>query len=192
MRYSTTNLRDAIMVVLKTQELAGIDLISDGELSRFNVNHPESNGMIDYFVCPMEGIKTELTQTEIEAFRNQPGMGFRKQPAGVVHGKVDEGTLRLIKDYAFAERLTTKPLKLTVTSPYMLSKTLLDNHYGDIQALAMDIAGALRKQVHKIDAPVVQVDEANLPGSPADARLAARVINHVLGGARERKGKDKR
>ena len=37
---STTNLRDAIMVVLKTQELAGIDLISDGELSRFNVNHP--------------------------------------------------------------------------------------------------------------------------------------------------------
>ena len=185
---STSNLRDAIMVVLKTQELAGIDLISDGELSRFNVNHPESNGMIDYFIGPMEGVNTELTQTEIEAFRNQPGMGFRKQPAGVVHGKVDEGTLHLITDYAFAKQLTTKPLKLTVTSPYMLSKTLLDNHYGDIKALAMDIAETLRKQVHKINAPVVQVDEANLPGSPADAPWAAQVINHVLGGARERKG----
>ena len=45
---SAPNLRDAMMAVLKTQELAGIDVISDGELSRFDVNHPETNGMIDY------------------------------------------------------------------------------------------------------------------------------------------------
>jgi methionine synthase II (cobalamin-independent) len=43
-------LRDAVMVVLKTQELAGLDLIADGELSRFDTGHPETNGMIDYFV----------------------------------------------------------------------------------------------------------------------------------------------
>ena len=36
------NLRDALLVVLKTQELAGVDVISDGELSRFNVHHPET------------------------------------------------------------------------------------------------------------------------------------------------------
>jgi 5-methyltetrahydropteroyltriglutamate--homocysteine methyltransferase len=41
---STPNLRDAIMVVTKTQELAGLDVISDGELSRFDVNHPETAG----------------------------------------------------------------------------------------------------------------------------------------------------
>ena len=55
-------LRDAIMVVLKTQELAGIDLISDGELSRFDVSHPETNGMIDYFIRPMGGNSTALTR----------------------------------------------------------------------------------------------------------------------------------
>ena len=33
---STVHLRDAVMVVLKTQELAGLDLIADGELSRFD------------------------------------------------------------------------------------------------------------------------------------------------------------
>ena len=43
---STFNLRDAVLVAMKTQELAGIDVISDGELSRFDVNHPETNGMI--------------------------------------------------------------------------------------------------------------------------------------------------
>ena len=53
---STPALRDAILVVLKTQELAGIDLVSDGELSRFDINHPETNGMIDYFIRPMGGI----------------------------------------------------------------------------------------------------------------------------------------
>ena len=53
---SAPALRDAILVVLKTQELAGIDLVSDGELSRFDVSHPETNGMIDYFIRPMGGI----------------------------------------------------------------------------------------------------------------------------------------
>ena len=41
---------DATRVVLHTQEQAGIDLICDGELYRFDVNHPETNGMIEYFV----------------------------------------------------------------------------------------------------------------------------------------------
>ena len=34
-------LTDAIMVVLKTQELAGIDVISDGELSGYAINPPK-------------------------------------------------------------------------------------------------------------------------------------------------------
>ena len=33
-------LRDATAVVFHTQELAGIDLVADGELYRFDVNHP--------------------------------------------------------------------------------------------------------------------------------------------------------
>src|SRR5712671_8182403 len=37
-------LRDAVMAVLKTQELAGIDLVTDGELMRFDPSHPETNG----------------------------------------------------------------------------------------------------------------------------------------------------
>ena len=49
------SLRDAMMVVLKTQELAGIDVVADGELYRWDINHPETNGMIDYFVRPAPG-----------------------------------------------------------------------------------------------------------------------------------------
>src|SRR5688500_19986242 len=60
-------LRDAILVVLKTQELAGIDLVCDGELSRFDVNHPETNGMIEYFVKPMAGMRTAATFDELRS-----------------------------------------------------------------------------------------------------------------------------
>jgi methionine synthase II (cobalamin-independent) len=45
-------LRDAIMAVLKTQELAGLDLVSDGELGRFDPSNPETNGMIVEAVGP--------------------------------------------------------------------------------------------------------------------------------------------
>ena len=70
--------------MLKTQELAGIDVLTDGELSRFDVNHPETNGMIEYYVRPLEGFDTKLTRSEMEKFRRQTGMEFRSQRAGVV------------------------------------------------------------------------------------------------------------
>lgn len=184
---STPNLRDALLVVLKTQELAGIDVISDGELSRFDVNHPETNGMIDYFARPLDGFDTRLSRAEIEMFRRQPGMAFRAQRAGVVRGKLGEGTLNLPAAYDMVKGLTTKPLKFTVTSPYMLAKTLLDLHYRDLHALTMDLAAILRRQVEAIDAAIMQVDEANLPGTPQDGPLAAEAINYVLGGVRGEK-----
>jgi 5-methyltetrahydropteroyltriglutamate--homocysteine methyltransferase len=184
---SSVHLRDAILVVLKTQELAGIDVIADGELSRFDVNHPETNGMIDYFVRPLAGIDTALSREEREEFQTTAHLGFRGQPAGVVHGPLGEGALNLPDAYASVKGLTARPLKFTVTSPYMLARTLLDKHYGDRQALTFALAEVLRRQIEKIDAAVVQVDEANLPGSPADGPWVARAINQVLGGVRGEK-----
>jgi 5-methyltetrahydropteroyltriglutamate--homocysteine methyltransferase len=175
-----TNLRDAVMVVMKSQELAGIDVISDGELSRFNVNHPETNGMIDYFVRPMAGIDVGLGREELRVFQQQAGMTFRSQPAGVVHAEIGEGLLDLPASYEMVKPLASKPLKFTVTSPYMLAKTLLDRQYADLESLVMALADVLSKQVADIDAAVIQVDEANLPGSPQDGLIAAAGINRVL------------
>ena len=92
---STQALIDATRVVLHTQEAAGIDLVCDGELYRFDVNHPETNGMIEYFVRPMAGMRTEIDFVELQAFRGQAGMGFRRQPPAVVDGPIEAGTLDL-------------------------------------------------------------------------------------------------
>src|SRR3954462_12056558 len=89
---SQQSLIDAPRVVFKTQETAGIDVVADGELYRFDINHPDTNGMIEYFIRPMAGIRSAVTRGDIEAFARLEGMGFRAEPAGVVEGPVDEGT----------------------------------------------------------------------------------------------------
>jgi len=185
---SGPNLRDAILTVLKTQELAGIDVVADGELSRFNISHPETNGMIDYFIGPMSGIDTTLTLKELDIFRAQDRTTFRAQPAGVVRDKVGEGILNLPADWESVKNLGARPMKFTVTSPYMLAKTLLDQKYNDIPALTMDIAAVLKQQVAAIDAPIVQVDEAHLTGHPEDESWAHEPINEVLKGVSGEKG----
>lgn len=143
--------------------------------------------MIEYFLRPMEGISSTLSRTELAEFQAQPGMQFRTQPAGVVYGKIGEGSLNLPAAWDAVRLLTRSPLKFTLTSPYMLAKTLLDRHYHDLRALALDIAEVQRRQVADVDAAVIQIDEANLTGHPADAVWAHEPINHVLGAARGEK-----
>lgn len=182
------SLIDAIMVVLKTQELAGIDVVADGELSRFDVNHPETNGMIDYFIGKMTGVRTRLSRAEMTEFRQKQGMKFRAAPAGIVEGAVGEGLLDLPSDFALARPLAAKPLKFTLTGPHMLTKTLLDHHYRDPEQLCMAIAEVLKQQVQEIDAQIVQVDEANITGNPEEGDWAAAAINRVLEGVRGVRG----
>jgi len=171
---------DATRVVIHTQEHAGIDLVCDGELSRFDVNHPETNGMIEYFVRPMAGIRTAMRFDELVAYRAQRGMGFRARPPAVVEGPVGPGTLDLPQACARAKRLATRPFKFTLTGPHMLAKTLVDHHYGKLPELAFALGDALGEQVRHVDAEVVQVDEANLPGNPDEWPWAAEAINRVL------------
>ena len=179
---SRTTLRDAIAVVLKTQELAGIDLVADGELKRFDPSHPETNGMIDYFVSRMSGVKTRYSISDIEAFRADAGMGFRAAPAGIVTDEIGEGVLNLPADCQFTRELTEKPLKFTCTGPHMLAKTVTDRHYGSYDKVAMAIANVLRRQLEHVPADVVQLDEANIPGHPEDQEWAVEALNHVLDG----------
>ena len=179
---SAPALRDAILVVLKTQELAGIDLVSDGELSRFDVSHPETNGMIDYFIRPMGGISTALSREDLAQFAVEQRMDFRAQPAGVVEGPLTEGTLNLPRDWQLFRGLSSARTMFTFTSPYMLARTLVDRQHGDIRALTMALAEVLRKQVESIDAPVIQMDEAHLTGHAEDADWVHEPFNHAMSG----------
>jgi len=175
-------LRDAIMTVLKTQELAGLDLVTDGELTRFDPSNPEANGMVDYFVSQLSGIRKGFSPADFEQFRADRASGYRLLTPGVVIGKVGEGTLNLLQDYEFVRGLTRFPLKFTCTGPHMLARLLTNCFYKDVADLAMDIAEVLRGQLELLEAETVQLDEASIVGFPEDSAWAADAINHVLDG----------
>jgi 5-methyltetrahydropteroyltriglutamate--homocysteine methyltransferase len=186
---SEQGLIDATKVVFQIQELAGIDVVVDGELYRWDVNHPDTNGMIDYFVRPMDGIRSAVGRSEINEFSRQEGMGFRVAPAGVVESAIGEGTLNIPRDYARARACTRSPLKFTITGPHMLCKTLMDHHYKGRPELARALAEVLAKQVAEINPDVIQIDEANITGHPHEAAWAAEAINVMLDTATHAKEK---
>ena len=173
-------LSDATRVVIGIQEKAGIDVVCDGELYRFDINHPETNGMIEYFVRPMDGITQRFSFDDLIEYRKSTGMKFRTKPPGTVTGPIGHGSLDLPLACARAKALATKPLKFTVTGPHMLAKTLINHQYKDTAEVAHALADALAEQVRHCDADIIQIDEANLPGHPEEWEWAAASINKLL------------
>ena len=182
------SLDGALTSLLRKQEDCGIDVITDGELLRFDPSHPETNGMIETFVVPLDGVATDMTDAEAATFAARAGVTFRRRPPGIVRQPIGRGSLDLATAWHHAQDLTEHPVKLTLTSPYMLAKTLMDAHYGDLSALTFAIADALADAVREVPASVVQVDEANLTGHPEDAPWAVETMNRVLDAASGERG----
>ena len=132
------------------------------------------------FLDHMGGCDSAIGRTDTEEFREKQEMEFRAKPAAVVRSALNSGSLNLIEDCARAGSVSGGGFKFTVTSPYMLSRTLLDNHYKDFDALTLAIADVLAEQVKDCPCECLQVDEANIPGSPEHGPLAAEAINRVL------------
>ena len=179
---------DATRVIFDLQRQAGIDLPTDGELYRFDINHPDTNGMIDYFIRPLAGVSTAVGALAWRRFSAKETMSFRRKPAGIVVGPISEGALNLFDDCTMAATAAGGAFKFTVTSPYMLARTLLDEHYRDFEKLTLAIADVLAAQVGDLPCACLQVDEANVTGNPADGELAAEAINRILDGREARIG----
>ncbi len=171
---------DATAVVIGTQRNAGIDLPTDGELYRFDVNHPDTNGMIEYFTGQIGGIDSAVTLSDAQRFRERSDFAWRRKPAAVVREALGEGTLDLFGACSRSASVAGGDFKFTLTSPYMLARTLLDDHYGDFDAMTLAIADVLAAQVSELPCACVQIDEANVPGSPENAPIAAEAINRIL------------
>ena len=103
---------DATRVVIDTQEQCGVDVVCDGELYRFDINHPETNGMIEYFVRPMDGITQRFSFDDLIAYRSSSGMKFRTRPPGTVVGPIGNGSLDLPLACARAKALATQDLQV--------------------------------------------------------------------------------
>lgn len=140
--------RDATLLVVKMQEDAGIDILTEGEQARQHFVHG--------FLEKVDGID----------FAHKVEMGIRKDrykamvPQVVAPLKLKG---RVHVDEARAARAhTTRQLKFTLPGPMTIIDTLADSHYGDRVKMAFAFAELLNEEARALEADgidMIQFDE---------------------------------
>lgn len=139
---------DATLLVIKEQEDAGLDVVTDGEQSRQHFVHG--------FLERVEGID----------FAHKVEMGIRKDRYKAMVPTVT-GDLRLkgrvhAAEARAARAHTGRKLKFTLPGPMTIIDTIADRYYGDRVKMAMAFAVILNEEARALEADgvdVVQFDE---------------------------------
>jgi len=139
---------DATLLALTEQEDAGIDIVTDGEMSRQHFVH----GFLEF----VDGID----------FAHKVEIGIRADRYKAMVPQV-VGELRLkSRVHATEARLarahTKKKLKVTMPGPMTIVDTIADRHYGDRVKMAMAFASLLNQEARALrddGVDVIQFDE---------------------------------
>src|SRR5215469_2629707 len=139
---------DATLLMLKEQEDAGIEIVTDGEQSRQHFVHGflERIDGVDFARRVTMGIRNNRYEAEV------PTVTGPLRRNGRVHAF----------EAALARAHTKHRLKFTLPGPMTIVDTVADAHYGDRVALAMAFAALLNEEARELAAigvDVIQFDE---------------------------------
>ena len=160
----------AIKAAVKDQELAGIDIVSDGELRRDND--------VDYFLARLPGVHIPQ-RAKTDYFDYYDAEVTRPLPDGTHPG------LELAADFRFIRQLTQRPVKFSFTGPFSLSRRIRDGAYDQPGNLVRALARRLNAEARELaeaGADFLQIDEPFLAGYPEHAELAVEAVNMVTDG----------
>jgi 5-methyltetrahydropteroyltriglutamate--homocysteine methyltransferase len=165
----------AIKAAIKDQELAGIDIVSDGELRRDND--------VDYFLARVPGV--HIAQRAKSDYYD-----YYEAEVTAPLPEDDKVPLGLAADYEFTRALTDRPVKFSFTGPFSLSRRIggvgrPDTAYPDPGDLVRALARRLNAEARLLaaaGATFLQVDEPFLAGYPEQAGLAVEAVNIVTEG----------
>jgi len=140
--------RDATLVALKTQETAGIDIVTDGEQTRQHFVHGFLEGIegIDFDRKVPMGIRNNRYEALV------PTVTGPLRRRGAVHAC----------EALIARTHTQRRLKFTLPGPMTICDTVADAHYGDRARMAMAFAELLNEEARELAAigvDVIQFDE---------------------------------
>ena len=139
--------RDAVRLVLRDQERAGIDVVTDGEQTRRH--------FVTTLIEHLEGVDFEHKKTV--RIRNRYDAAVP-----VVVGPVARRNAVFADDAKFLRSATASKVKYTLPGPMTMVDTLYDAHYGSREKLAWAFAAILNDEARAIEAAgvdVIQFDE---------------------------------
>jgi 5-methyltetrahydropteroyltriglutamate--homocysteine methyltransferase len=193
---------DTVSVHLRDQEVAGLDICTDGD-----AHYDEEVGgqsWTSYPLFHMEGLDRDHPSP---AVMKTGGVAF---PMGhILHdylearvlpkiiGPVGRGDLQYTAMWKTAQRLTKKPVKFGTVTPELLAAAVDDLYYSDPVDRIGALSNALNEELHELaDAgcPVVQMEEPQIHMIPARGKFFGKlgmedmvgVFNNTVKGLRDK------
>jgi 5-methyltetrahydropteroyltriglutamate--homocysteine methyltransferase len=163
------------------QELAGIDVVTGGEMHRRTHNrHAPPNAMLNYFWQRIPAFQGPTRPKPITS--HDPNVFH---PAATCRAHIQPNIdLGLVDEFRTVSSLTRRPVKITMTGPHMLAKVAYDEHYNDIARMMADLAKLLRHNfllLAEAGCRHIQVDEPLFTMSDeAEVRAAVEAINLAI------------
>jgi len=154
--------------VLKRQEEIGLDILVDGELYR--------GDMTTFFAERMPGF---AISNPVRSYGNR----YYRKPIAV--GPIRRKKPLTVEWWKFAQSQTTKPVKGMLTGPYTMMDWSFNEHYPSREAMAMDLAEAIREEalaLQEAGAKYIQIDEPAVSVRPEELSMAVRALGRATEG----------
>lgn len=139
--------RDALRLSVQEQQLAGIDIVSDGEQSRQH--------FVTTFIEHLDGVDFDKRETVRIRDRYDASVP-------TVVGPVSRSRPVFVEDARFLRRQTQQPIKWALPGPMTMIDTLYDAHYKSREKLAWEFAKILNQEARELEAAgvdIIQFDE---------------------------------
>jgi 5-methyltetrahydropteroyltriglutamate--homocysteine methyltransferase len=165
---------DATVLAIRAQEIAGLDIITDGEIRRESYSNR--------FATALDGVDIDNPGTALDR-------SGHANPVPRVTGRIRRRHAVEVEDLRFLRRHTGRTVKMTVPGPFTMSQQAQVEHYGGSRELAaMDYAEAVNEEIRDLfsaGADIVQIDEPYMQARPEEARTyGLRALNRALEGVR--------
>lgn len=139
--------QDAVRLVLRDQEQAGIDIVTDGEQTRQH--------FVTTFIEHLDGV--DFRRREIVRIRDRYDADVPS-----VTGPVGRTRPVYVDDARFLRAETNRLIKFALPGPMTMVDTLYDDYYHSREKLAWEFAKILNTEAHELEAAgvdVIQFDE---------------------------------
>jgi len=155
--------------VIREQEQAGVDLVTDGQIRWEDLVTPIARGLEGFEINGLS-----------RWFNNNV---YYRRP--ILHkAPVRRGPI-LVDQYRFAARVATKPVKAILPGPYTFAVLCEDRHYKRLRPFVLKMAELLHAEAQDLvaaGAPLVQFDEPAVGFGKTDLKLAVESLGVAAGG----------
>ena len=153
---------DAVLVAIRDQERAGLDILTDGEMRRESYSNR--------FATALEGVDVDNPGSTLDRKGNPT-------PVPRVVAPIRRREPVQVDDLRFLRANTDRLVKMTVPGPFTMAQQAQNDFYEHEEEVAFAYADAIREEILDLfaaGADIVQLDEPWMEARPEQARRYAR------------------